>query len=397
MPALRHRSFRLFLGSPLLYLTGLALELIVVSWQVYRLTDSAFMLGLINFASLLPGLPASLAAGVLSDRLSRRQLILTTETVLLGQALILAGLTWSGRIQVWHIFVLSIIWGVASALEQPARMAFMADIVEPGDLSNAIALNASTYNTAYILGPALASLLIIPLGEAGCFFINAVSYVPVLAALLIIPAPPPLPTGGASSLTGSLREGFHYVYQHPTLLVLLLTIGVSSFGGMSYLSLMPALVRETLGLGARELGFLLTAAGIGAVIGALWVAGLKPVRRGAWLTLGAILAPLWLFGLSFSRALPLSLGLIVLTAAASALRNLLCNSFVQLLAERQYHGRVMSLYALLFNGMPRAGALVLGGVAELVGVSWALTLGAALALAWAVGLTIWQPAVRRLE
>lgn len=397
MPALRNRSFRLFLAGQFLSVTGLALQLVILNWQVYRLTDSALALGLVNFAALLPGLPASLLAGVLSDRLPRRHVIIATETVLLLQALALAWLTGAGHIHLWHIVLLSAVWGVASAIEQPARLAFLADLVGPAALSNAIALNASAYNSAYIIGPALAALLIKPLGEAGGYLLNAITYAPLILALWAIPNPPPLEIEAPASLTDSFLAGLSYLRRQPVIISLLLTVGVSSFAAMSYLNLAPVLVRERLGGGAQELGFMLTGAGIGAVAGALIVAGLARRRRGVWLSLGALAAPLALLGLGFSRSYPLTLGLMVGLAAANAIRNLLCNSFVQLLADRRYHSRVMSLYALLFNGMPRVGALALGGVAEAIGISWALAVGGLVALAWAVGMLIWQPAIWQLE
>lgn len=397
MPALHNRAFRLFLAGQFLSVTGLALQLVILNWQVYRLTDSALALGLVNFAALLPGLPASLLAGVLSDRLSRRRVIIATELVLLFQALALAWLTQTASIQLWHIVLLSAVWGIASAVEQPARLAFVADLVGPAALSNAIALNASAYNSAYILGPALAALLIGPLGEAGGYLLNGITYAPLILALWLMPNPAPLEVDPSASLADSLLGGLAYVRRQPVITTLLLTVGVSSFAAMSYLNLAPVLTRQQLGGGAPELGFLLTGAGVGAVVGALVVAGLARRRRGAWLSLGALAAPLALLGLSVSHSYPVSLGLMVSIAAASAIRNLLCNSFVQLLADRRYHGRVMSLYGLLFNGMPRAGALVLGGVAEAIGISWALALGGLAALAWAIGMLIWQPAIWHLE
>jgi MFS family permease len=327
---------------------------------------------LVNFAGLIPVVPISLLAGVLSDRFPRRKLIISTEIILTAQALVMAGLIYFNLIEVWHVIVLSFILGAASVLEQPARLAFVADIVGKEDLSNAIALNSAAYNSARIIGPAIAGMLIAPLGEAACFFVNSVSYLAVIAALLVIKVPRQSPMTGQARVVGSLVDGLKHIKNHPVIPGLLLIISISSFLTIPYITLMPVFARDLLNQGAEGLGFLLTAVGVGAILGGILVASLKTGNRGRWLTISNILGPLFLIVFCFSRNFIMSLVLVAIIGASNAIRQTLANSLTQINTENQYQGRVMSIFNLLFNGMSRVGALVIGGLAEVVSAPIAL-------------------------
>lgn len=372
------------------------MQIVAQGWVVYNLTDSPFMLGLVNFAALVPVVPVSLLAGVFSDRLSRKKLIIVTEFVLMLQALIMAGLIWLGLIQVWHVIVLSFILGAASAVEQPARLAFVVDVVGKDDLSNAIALNSSSTNTARIVGPALAGVIITATGEAACFFINGISYLFVIWALFAIHLPVQMKNKGSIKVIGSLKDGFTYLKENPVIYGLLLIISLASFLTIPYIALMPIFARDILQVGANGLGFLLTAVGVGAIVGAIQVANLKPGKRGEWLVTANILGPVFLVVFCFSRNLYLSLSLVILVGASNAIRLTLANSLTQLNTENDYHGRVMSVFNLLFNGLSRVGALVIGGFAEIISISWVLGISAIMSAILGVFMLYRMPHIRRL-
>jgi len=394
--ALGYRNFRLYWTGQVISQVGTWLQIVAQGWVVYNLTDSPFMLGMVNFVALVPVVPVSLLAGVLSDRLSRKKLIIVTEIVLMLQALIMAGLIWFGLIQVWHVIVLSFILGAASAIEQPARLAFVVDVVGKDDLSNAVALNSSSTNTARIVGPALAGVIITATGEAACFFINGISYLFVIWALFAIRLPVERKNKGALKVVGSLKDGFTYLKENPVIYGLLFIISLASFLTIPYIALMPIFARDILKVGANGLGFLLTAVGVGAIAGAMQVANLKPGKRGEWLVTANILGPLFLVVFCFSRNIYLSLSLVILVGASNAIRLTLANSLTQLNTENDYHGRVMSVFNLLFNGMSRVGALVIGGFAEIISISWVLGISAIMSAILGVLMLYKMPHIRRL-
>lgn len=394
--ALRHRNFRLFWSGQIVSQIGTSMQLMAQSWLVYRLTDSAFMLGLVSFAALLPVLPVSLLSGVISDRFPRRPLIILTESVLMIQALIMAALTWSGAIQVWHVIVLSFVYGAAAALEQPARLAFVVDTVGKEDLTSAVGLNAAVYNTARIVGPSLAGLLLAWIGEAGCFLLNGVSFLPVILALLAIRLPPRTAPRERLRVVGNLVDGFRYVWTTRTIRGMLIIVALAGLLTMPYVSLMPVFAKDILHGGSKGYGFLMAGVGAGAILGALSAATIHTGRRGRWLFWGNVLGPLFVALFCLSRSFPLGLALVLLAGVANAMRQTLANSLIQINTQEQYHGRVMSIFNLLFTGMSQVGTLLMGGLAEGVGAPVAVGAGALASVV--LGLTfVWRmPHVRRL-
>ena len=365
-------------------------------WVVYELTDSPLMLGLVNFAALLPVVPISLLAGVLSDRFSRRKLIIATESVLALQALIMAALIWSGMIQVWHIIVLSFILGAAAALEQPARLAFVMDVVGKEDLSNAVALNSSAYNAARIIGPSIAGLIIAAFGEAACFAINGVTYLAVILPLLFIHIPIKATTEDKVPIMGGMVDGLKYTWNSKVIRDLMFIVALASFLTLPYIALMPVFAKDILQVGAQGLGFLLTAVGFGAILGAFGVATLEEGHRGLWLAIANVVGPILLILFCLSNSFYLSLLLVVLVGASNATRQTLANSLIQLNAADEYHGRVMSIFNLLFNGMSRAGALGIGAMAEFASAAWAMGSSAIISAIIGLILLIRLPAIRKL-
>jgi MFS family permease len=394
---LGYRNFRLYWTGQLISQVGTWVQIVAQGWVVYELTNSAFMLGLVNFAALLPVVPVSLLAGVLSDRYSRKKLIILTEFVLMFQALVMAIIIWLGVIEVWHVLVLSMILGAASALQQPARLAFVVDVVGKDDLSNAVALNSSGINSARIIGPALAGIIIATVGTAACFLINGLSYLAVILALLAIrTAHNPKPIG-SMKLTSSIRDGFSYLKHSPVIQSLLLIVSVASFLTIPYIALMPVFARDVLHVGADGLGYLLTAVGVGAIIGAMLVANQRPGKRGEWLLVANLLGPIFLIFFCLSRSFQLSLVLVVLVGASNSIRLTLGSSLTQLNTADGFQGRTMSIFNLLFNGMSRIGALIIGGFAEIINISWALGLSAGLSVAIGVVMFFYMPHVRRVS
>ncbi len=395
--ALRHRNFRLFWSGQTFSLIGTWMQIVAQGWLVYRLTDSPLMLGLVNVVALIPVVPVSLLAGVISDRFPRRKLIIITEMVLMLQAFVMAALVWLNVIQVWHIVVLSFVLGAASALEQPARLAFVVDTVGKEDLTNAVALNSSMYNSARIVGPSIAGLLLAWIGESGCFFVNGVTYLAVILALLAVRLPPQIAPQESLRMTDSLVDGLRYVWDATTIRALMAIVAVSSFFTLPYIALMPVFARDVLQAGPEVLGFLMTGVGIGAITGALGVANIEAGRRGKWLTWGNVMGPVFLFLFCLSRSFPMSLALVVLVGASNAVRQTLANSLIQITSSEEYHGRVMSVFNLLFNGMSRVGALGVGAMAEVTSAPWALGLGAIVSFAWGLAVIWRMPHVQRLR
>jgi MFS family permease len=330
---------------------------------------------------------------VLGDRLPRRRLILATEVVLLLQALLLALLTWSEQINIGAILVLGILFGAASALEQPVRLAFVVDTVGKADLSNAVGLNSAVYTTSFIVGPLIGGVLLaLPsVGAAGCFLLNGITFAAVIVALLAMRLPPTVRTRQTQKLAGSLQDGLRYMQQTPTIRDLLILVALSSLLTMHILTLLPAFEADEV-----RLGVLTTALAAGAALGALWVARLASGRRGGWLTLGNVAAPLALLGFCWLLSFEARLVLLFALGVGSALRNSLANSLLQISADDRYHARVMSIFALVFNGMPIAGAFAFGTLGDWVGMSAAVAVSAALAFCAAI-VIIWRlPYLTRL-
>lgn len=395
--SLQYRNFRLYWGGQIISQVGTWMQIVAQSWIVYDLTDSPLMLGLVNFAALLPVVPISLLAGVLSDRFPRRKIIIASEVVLMSQAFIMAVLIRLNLIQVWHVILLSFILGAASAIEQPARLAFILDVVGKDDLTNAVGLTASGNNTAHILGPALAGLIIASYGKEACFFINGFSYLAVILALFAIKSVREKEKNKSLPVVGSLKDGFIYIKGHKVIYCLLFMASIASFLTLPYITLLPVFARDILDIGPNGLGYLMTVIGVGSIMGALWVANLHTGKRGKWLLRANIIGSIFLSVFAFSNNYLISLFLVLLIGASNSTRLALANSLTQLHTSEEYHGRVISVFNLLFNGMSRLGALVISGLAEVISVPWALGSSALVSVVFAVISLLSMSAIRSLE
>jgi len=420
--ALRHRNYRLWFFGQGISLIGTWMQTMAQQLLVYRLSGSAAALGMINFMGLIPLLPLALWGGSLSDRLPKRTVILGTQTGMLLQALLLAGLTLSGAVRVWHVYALAFLLGALQAVDLPARQAFTVDMVEgKEDLTNAIGLNSALFNGARALGPALSGLVVAATGEGLAFLINALTFVAVIGSLLLMRN---LPRSSAPATVGlaprHMAEGIGYVARQQTLLVLMSLVAVSSFLSMPYSTLMPVFANDVLRQSAGPvvqmlcygpwpflrcqtpealpLGMLLTMVGIGALIGALIIASLPDnARRGRILTAGNLIFPAALIVFSLSRSFVLSLACLAVVGFSFVSQNALANTLIQVSTPDSMRGRVMSLYSLTTQSMMRLGGLQAGIVADRIGAPLAIGLGATLSLAYGAFVAVRFPRVRQMR
>ena len=375
--ALRHRNFALFAGGQSFALIGYWMQSIAQSWLLYRLTGSATLLGVLGFASSLPILVLAPLAGLWSDRVNLHRAMFATQILEMLQAITLAALAVAGIVAPWHIVTLGMIMGVLVAIELPMRHAYLLELVDgKEDLSNAVAVTSLIGNAGRLIGPALAGLVIAGYGEAACFVINALTYIGVLLSFMLIrvdasPRPP-----SHSPVLQGLREGFRYAWRSLPIRTLLSVLALVSLLAMPYMTLMPVLVREVYGGGAESMGFLVGAAGLGAVTGTLYLA-LRPNVRGLVRVIavaagaaGAALALLsWAGGVIVAAALLAIVGFGILVTSVST------NMILQTIVDDDKRGRVMSLYTVAFLGISPFGAIAAGAVADRIGVAATLTAG----------------------
>ncbi|HVP52794.1 MAG TPA: MFS transporter [Terriglobales bacterium] len=373
--ALRHRNFQLFFGGQLISLIGTWMQNVAQSWLVYRLTGSSFLLGAVGFAGQIPVFLMAPVGGIVADRKNRHRVVIATQTASMLLAFILAGLTLTNVVHVWHVIVLAALLGVVNAFDIPARQAFIVDMVGKEDLINAIALNSSMFNGARVIGPAIAGLLVASIGEGWCFFGNAVSYIAVIFGLLLMRVTWQFGKPPGSPLD-DIAEGFQYVRRTQPIRVLLLLLGLVSLVGMPYAVLMPIFADRILHRGANGLGILMGATGVGALTGALSLAfkrGLKGLSKWVLLSSAGFGASLILFGIS--RYFWLSVALLVPVGYCMMVQMASSNTLIQSIVPDRLRGRVMSVYSMMFMGMAPFGALGAGVVAHHLGAALTVSLG----------------------
>jgi MFS family permease len=367
--ALRHRNFRLFFAGQSVSLIGTWMTRIATAWLVYRLTKSALLLGTVSFAGQIPTFLLAPFAGVLVDRLNRRQVLVWTQTLAMVQSLALAFLTLTHRITIHDVLALSVFQGVINAFDMPGRQAFMVQMVENrADLSNAIAINSSMVNSARLIGPSLAGLVIAATSEGWCFLIDGVSYIAVIASLLLMRLNVAEVKRTAASMFEQMREGWEYVSTFVPIRNILLLFALVSLMGMPYMVLMPLFAAQVLHGGPHTLGFLMGAAGVGALISALSLVVRKSVRGLIkMLPIAAALfgAGLILFGLSHVVWISLLLMTVVGFGMMQGLTA--SNTIIQTLVPEDKRGRVMSYYTAAFVGMAPFGSLLAGSLAHWIG------------------------------
>lgn len=399
--SLRHRNYRLFFLGQIISLIGSWMQSVAQAWLVYRITDSAVLLGWVGFAGQIPVLLLSPVGGTIADRYDRKSIILATQAASMVLALVLAALTFAHAIQVWQILTLSVLLGVVNSFDIPARQSFLLDMVNREDLPNAIALNSSMFNGARVIGPAVAGVLVAAIGEAWCFLANGISYLAVITGLVMMRVPPRTILRVESTPLQHILEGFRFVGRTRPIRALLLLLGVISLVGMPYTVLMPVFASQILGGGASALGILMASTGVGALTGALILArkkGFQGLGRLIAFSAGGFGVSLVLFSLSrnfyLSVALLFPVGLLMMLEMASS------NTLVQAMVPDHLRGRVMSVYSMMFMGMAPFGALLAGSLANVAGAPAVVAAGgvvsivAGLLFAWI--LPVLRPQAREL-
>lgn len=374
--ALKYRNYRLFFAGQSVSLIGTWIQAIASGWLVYRITNSASLLGVVAFSSQIPSFLLASFAGVMVDRWNRHRLLVITQTLAMLQAFVLAGLVLSGAITVWQIIFLNLILGLINAFDMPARQSFVVEMIEKKeDLGNAIALNSSIVNSARLIGPAAAGVLIAAFGEGFCFLLNGISFLAVIFSLLAMKVAPRIQKAGKTDLFKELKEGFRYVYHFSPIRDILLLMALVSLVGMPYAVLMPIFARDILHGGPQALGFLMAASGIGALVGALYLASRKNVvGLGRIMALGAFVFGVGLMAFSFSQLFWLSLSVMLFAGFGMMTQIAASNTLVQTLVADDKRGRVMSMYTMAFMGMAPFGSLLAGTLAHNLGAPQTLFL-----------------------
>jgi len=393
--ALRHRNYKLFFSGQLVSLVGTWMQQVAEAWLVYRLTNSSVLLGFAAFTSQIPVFLFASVGGAVADRHNRHRIVITTQILSMILPFILAVLTLTGWVRVWHIFVLAACLGLVNAFDIPARQAFIVDMVGRDDLMNAIALNSSMVNGARVVGPAVAGLLVAAVGEGWCFLINSLSYLAVIAGLLMMRVEKPSWIGTPRSAFSDIVEGFRFVWHTAPVRALLLLLGAVSLAGLPYSVLMPIFAESILHGGAKELGLLMGASGLGALFGALSLASKSGVGGlGRWVAMSAAGFGIMLALFSMSRIFWLSAALLVPVGYAMMVEMAASNTLIQAMVPDRLRGRVMSVYSMMFMGMGPFGALFAGSMAARIGAPATVALGGMACVAAAGAFALWLPTLR---
>lgn len=387
--ALRHRDYRLFWTGSLVSLVGTWMQSTAQSYLVWELTGSALATGLTVLFFSLPSTVLSLLGGVVADRIDRRKLVLTTQFLFMLQSAAMTGLTLAGTIEVWQIYLLALGNGIVMAFDSPGRQSMLPSLVEREDLSNAIALNSTVFNASRVVGPPIAGIVYAAAGPAWCFAVNTVSFAAILYVLWIIRPRWGGPSVTQATLWRNLAEGVNYARTHPierTLLLLVSLVGTFAF---TYVVLMPVVASRVLGGGPAENGYLLGAAGVGATLGGLMVATLRPRRPGKLIVSFGYAAVLCLIAFSLSRHLVLSMVLSVGIGGSVMAFLATCNATIQSHVPDALRGRIMSLYTLALIGSGPLNSLIAGVLGNVLGAPWTIALSG-LVMGLAVGVIAWR-------
>jgi MFS family permease len=375
--ALRHRNFRLFFVGQLVSLTGTWMQNTAQSWLVYQLTGSKLLLGVVAAVGSAPMLLFSTWGGSVADRHSKRIVVLFTQIGMMLLAFAFAVLVWTRWVQTWHILVLAALGGVAMAFDMPARQAFMVEMTSREDLMNAVSLNSSIVNGARVVGPAVAGFLLAQAGTGMCFFLNGLSFIAVIASLLLMRLPAFIPPAKPESAWQHALDGFAYVAKHRRVRTLLLLFTVVGIFGWSYSVLMPAFATDVLHVGARGYGALLSANALGALCGALTVASFGSRVHPRLLIFGGLgFFSLMLLLLAFTQNYCLALVFLAVAGWGMLLYFSTTNTLIQTSVADGMRGRVMGIWALIFGGMLPLGGLEVGILSHYAGVRWAIATGA---------------------
>jgi MFS family permease len=398
--AMKHRNFRLFFWGQLISVIGVWMQSTALQWLVYRITGSQTSLGLVTFVSFLPVLILSLFMGVIVDHFPRRRIILVTQSWFMIGAMILAILTWLDIVQYWHILALSFALGFGNALDMPARQAFVTEMVDEdkNDLLNAISLNSTLFNVARIIGPSIAGAVVAALGEAPAFAINSISYLAVIAALLLMKITPISREPRTTNTLDQMQEGFTYIGTQKDILWLVIMVAANSLVGFGALTLVPVFAKDILLTGVKGFGHLLTFQGVGALIaGLLLVLFGDVMHKGKLILLSRILLGPGIIGLALSRTPWLSMLIMAVLGYTFLTQLVLTNTLIQTIVPDNLRGRVLSTYTWALGGFYPLGSLLMGLLGDKLGAPTAgLISGAGCMLIIILNLVIY-PELHRLN
>ena len=394
--ALRHRNYRLFFGGQSVSLIGTWITRVATSWLVYRLTGSALLLGVVGFCGQIPTLLLSPVAGVLVDRHDRHRILIITQVLSALQSLALALLALPGIITVGEILFLQVVQGVINAFDTPARQSFIVDMIEDrSDLPNAIALNSTMVNGSRIIGPSIGGVIIAAVGEGWCFMIDAISYVAVIGSLIAMHVATKPPREQNTRVVEELRAGFLYVAGSVPMRSALFLLALVATMGMPYTVLMPAIASGVLHGGAHTLGFLMTASGLGALAGALYLASRNSVLGlGRAMVVATIAFGAGLVAFSLSQVTWLSLLLLPIVGGGMMVETASTNTILQTIVEERMRGRVMSFYTMAFLGTAPLGSLIAGVAADRIGAPRTILLGGLACVAAGIWFAVKLPVIR---
>ena len=367
---MKHRNFRLFFWGQLISVVGMWMQSTAQQWLVYRITGSQTSLGMVTFINFLPVLLFSLFMGVVTDQFPRRKLLLFTQSWFMVLAGVLVLLTWLEIVQYWHILVLSFLFGIGNALDMPARQAFVVEMVDgdKSDVMNAISINSALFNIARIVGPAIGGAVVAAFGEAPAFGINAISYLAVLVALLLMRLSPMKITISLANPIERMKYGFQYILGQRAILGLVIMVAAYSFVGFGVLTLVPVFAKDILKIGATGFGNLLSWQGIGALVGAfLLILFGDRFHKGKLLLWSRILLGPAIIGIALSRTPWISMAIMAVLGYALITQLVLTNTLIQTISPDELRGRVMSTYTWALGGFYPLGSLLMGYLGDQIG------------------------------
>ena len=394
--SLRHRNYRLFFSGQSISLIGTWMQRIALPWAVYRMTDSEVLLGVVGFAGSIPSFLLAPFAGVLIDRWSRYMLV--TQVISMIQAGVLAWLSLSGGLEIWHIIVLSLVLGIINTFDMPARHSFVINMVNgKEDIGNAIALNSMMFNGARLIGPSVAGIILATAGEGACFLMNALSYVFVIASLMMMRVTETREKKERVPMFREMKEGMDYVFGFAPIKHIILLLGLVSLMGASYQVLMPVYAKDILEGDSHTYGFLMGAAGAGALLGAIYLASRDTVLRlGRLIPSATALLSAGLIAISLSSSFFISMFLIFFTGLGMMAHTAASNTILQTIADDDKRGRVMSFYTMALMGTAPFGSLLAGWMAKVIGTPWTIFIGGAICLLGALVFFRRLPELKRL-
>lgn len=395
--AMQHRNFRLYFAGQLISMAGTWMQTVAQALLVYQLSHSELMLGVVGFAAAIPSLLVSPWGGVIVDRVSKRKLLVVTQSAAMVLAFILALLAFTGTVQVWHIVALAALLGVVNSFDGPGRQAFVVEMVGREDLPNAIAVNSMMFNGARVIGPAIGGVLYVALGAAGCFFLNGLSFLAVIACLLLMRLAPRERVVKGESPWRDLLQGLRFVLAHREIFALLMLALIFSVFGISYFAILPAFADQILHIDEAGYGALNSMLGVGALSTAFFIARYGDRgQRGRWLIAANLAFPIGLLLFANNTSPTIAMVLALLLGIGFMFEFALINTLLQTSVPDNVRGRVMGLYTLTFFGFAPFGNLALGQWSEIKGMSFTISISALLTLILAACVILLVPKLRRL-